>query len=301
MSARVRKAVIPAAGRGTRFLPATKAVPKEMLPIVDRPAIQYVVEEAVRAGFDDVLFVTSAGKAAMEDHFDRAVELEDALRGNASKANLLAEVEHATNLATVHAVRQGKPLGLGHAVLQAAGHVGDDPFAVLLGDDFVGLDDNLLERMTEVHERDGRAVVAVMEVPQDQVHLYGVIAGNATDEDDVFEVESLVEKPDATDAPSNLAVIGRYVLPGSAFGVLAETEPGKGGEIQLTDALNTMASEQPIRAVLHTGTRFDTGDKLGFLKATVQLAAERDDVGGPFVDWLRGWVAERPAGGEEPA
>lgn len=291
MTARVRKAVIPAAGRGTRFLPASKAIPKEMLPVVDRPAIQYVVEEAVRAGLDDVLFVTSAGKAAMEDHFDRAVELEDALRASGSKQDLLAEVEHATRLARVHAVRQGEPLGLGHAVLQARGHVGDDPFAVLLGDDFVGLTDTLLERMTEVHLRDGRPVVGVMEVPEDQVHLYGVIAGSATDEDDVYEVTSLVEKPDPAQAPSNLAIIGRYVLPGSAFDVLEHTAPGKGGEIQLTDALNTMATDEPIRAVVHRGTRHDTGDKLGYLKATVQIAAEREDLGGPFLDWLRDFVA----------
>ncbi len=287
---RVSKAVIPAAGLGTRFLPATKAIPKEMLPIVDRPAIQYVVEEAVRAGITDVLFITGSGKSAMEDHFDRRTDLEASLRAKGKDA-LLAEVEHASSLAQIHSVRQGEPLGLGHAVLQARGHIGTDSFVTLLGDDFVGLDDTLIERMMEVHlANDRRAVVAVMEVPADQVHLYGVISGTATSEADVFDVQSLVEKPPAEEAPSNLAIIGRYVLPGEIFDVLERTPRGAGDEIQLTDALNLMAQDAPILAVRHDGERYDTGDKLGFLKATVQLAAAREGLGDRFTDWLRDWL-----------
>ena len=290
----VRKAVLPAAGYGTRFLPATKAQPKETLPIVDRPAIQYMVEEADRAGLDDLLIITGRNKQPIEDHFDRNPELEDVLREKGKEA----ELEEILRLARfrVHYVRQAEQLGLGHAVLQARQHVGDQPFAVLLGDDIIDPAEKFLERMLAVFERTGRPVVAVMPVPEDQVHLYGVVspvAGGQPSEDGVHQVDDLVEKPDAEDAPSNLAIIGRYVLTPDIFEVLAETEPGRGGEIQLTDALRTLAGREPILAVEFDGARHDVGDKLGFLKATVALAAERPDLAPDFLEWLRGFLDGR--------
>lgn len=290
---KVRKAVLPAAGLGTRFLPATKAQPKEMLPVVDRPAIQYIVEECHRAGLDDILVVTGRDKGSLEDHFDRRIDLEASL-AEKGKDDALAEVLRLANIGQLHYVRQGEPLGLGHAVLQARGHVGEASFAVLLGDDIVDPDELFLERMIEVHEQTGRPVVAVMEVPRDQVHLYGVVTAEPRgDSDDVFDVSDLVEKPDVDDAPSNLAVIGRYVLPGEIFDVLEHTEPGRGNEIQLTDALKTMAADEPILAVRFDGVRHDTGDKMGFLKATVQIAVGREDLGPEFLAWLRDFVAEQ--------
>lgn len=285
----VTKAVIPAAGLGTRFLPATKAIPKEMIPIVDRPAIQYMVEECARAEVHDVLIVTGMGKAAVEDHFDRRLDLEQAL-ADKGKTDLRDEARDLAGLAQIHSVRQGVPLGLGHAVLMARSHVGEDSFAVLLGDDIVDPDDAFLERMIAVHERSGRPVVAVMEVPEDQVHLYGVVTATETDEPGVYAVTDLVEKPDRDEAPSNLAVIGRYVLPGEIFDVLAETKPGRGDEIQLTDALKTMADDEPILAVRFDGVRHDVGDKMGFLKATVMMALEREDLGPDFRSWLTEYV-----------
>ena len=289
----VRKAVLPVAGLGTRFLPATKAVAKEMLPVVDRPAIQYIVEECVRAGLEDVLFVTGAGKEAMEDHFDRALDLEAALAAKGKEAELEL-VRDLADLATVHSVRQQEPLGLGHAVLTGADHVGDESFAVLLGDDIVDPATPYLERMIEVHERTGRSVVGLMEVPEDQVHLYGVAATEPGDAEDEVRITGLVEKPDPAEAPSNLIIIGRYVCTPDIFSILQRTPPGKGGEIQLTDALQTQAEQEPIVGVRLDGPRYDTGDKLGFLKATVQLAAERDDLGEDFVAWLRAWLDGRP-------
>src|SRR3954454_19002862 len=241
MSAPVTKAVIPAAGLGTRFLPATKATPKEMLPVVDKPAIQYVVEEAVRAGLSDVLMVTGRNKTPLEDHFDRNYELEDKLEGDAGKLELLERVRESSDLATVHYVRQKDPRGLGHAVLCGAQHVGDQPFAVLLGDDLIDERDPLLVRMIAVQRRTRASVVALMEVPPEQVHLYGCAAIEPTGEEDVVRVTGMVEKPDPGDAPSNLAVIGRYVLHPRVFDVLRETDPGRGGEIQLTDGLQTLA------------------------------------------------------------
>lgn len=289
----VRTAVIPAAGFGTRFLPATKAVPKELLPIVDRPTIQYIVEECARAGCDDVLLVTAAGKSALEDHFDVAAALEARLEAD-GKHDLLATVRHATDLATVHSVRQGEALGLGHAILQARAHVGDDQsFVVVLGDDLVDPEVKFLEQMIAQHEATGRAVVSLMEVPDDQVQRYGIADVRPTDTDGVFEITGLVEKPDPADAPSNLAIIGRYVLPGSIFPILADTPPGAGGEIQVTDALHTMATRQPILGVRLDGVRHDAGDRLGYLQATVDLACRRDDVGPAFLDWLADFVEER--------
>jgi UTP--glucose-1-phosphate uridylyltransferase len=293
----VRKAVIPAAGLGTRFLPATKATPKEMLPVVDKPAIQYVVEEAVAAGLTDVLLVTGRNKRPLEDHFDRAYELEEALRAKGDKERLQRVTESA-ELAAVHYVRQGDPRGLGHAVYCARQHVGQEPFAVLLGDDLIDPRDPLLARMVEVAERTGGSVIALMEVPEDQISLYGCAAVEATDEADVVRVTELVEKPPTAEAPSRLAIIGRYLLAPEIFDVLAETPPGRGGEIQLTDALRTLAVDPsvggPVHGVVFTGRRYDTGDRLDYLKAVIRLACEREDLGPD----LRAWLGEYLSGGD---
>ncbi|MCW2599582.1 MAG: UTP--glucose-phosphate uridylyltransferase [Frankiales bacterium] len=290
----IRKAVIPAAGLGTRFLPATKAIPKEMLPVVDTPAIQYVVEEAVRAGLTDVLMITGRNKRALEDHFDRAVELEHNLqvKGDTDK---LAAVHAASELAEVHYVRQGDPRGLGHAVLAAAAHVGQEPFAVLLGDDLVDARDPLLEHMIEVQECQGGSVVALMEVPHDQISLYGCAAIEATGDagGDVVRITGLVEKPPVDEAPSNLAIIGRYILSPTVFEVLRRTPPGRGGEIQLTDALQELICLEPVHGVVFRGRRYDTGDRLDYLKTVVRLAAERPDIGPPLLDWLRDWLSKQ--------
>ncbi|KAF4408894.1 MULTISPECIES: UTP--glucose-1-phosphate uridylyltransferase GalU [Streptomyces] len=292
---RISKAVIPAAGLGTRFLPATKATPKEMLPVVDKPAIQYVVEEAVTAGLSDVLMVTGRNKRPLEDHFDRNYELEEALRRKGDE-NRLSRVQESSDLATMHYVRQGDPKGLGHAVLCAAPHVGDQPFAVLLGDDLIDPRDPLLARMVEVQEEHGGSVVALLEVDPEQIHLYGCAAVEPTGDGDVVRVTGLVEKPAAADAPSNYAVIGRYVLDPSVFEVLRKTQPGRGGEIQLTDALQTMAQEAgpdgPVHGVVFKGRRYDTGDRGDYLRAIVRLACEREDLGPDFRAWLRKFAAE---------
>ncbi|MBO0916928.1 UTP--glucose-1-phosphate uridylyltransferase GalU [Streptomyces sp. NBC_01260] len=291
---KIQKAVIPAAGLGTRFLPATKATPKEMLPVVDKPAIQYVVEEAAAAGLSDVLMITGRNKRALEDHFDRNYELESALTRKGDDERLV-RVQESSELATMHYVRQGDPRGLGHAVLCAEPHVGDEPFAVLLGDDLIDPRDPLLARMTEIQEREGGSVVALMEVAPEQIHQYGCAAVEATSESDVVRVTGLVEKPEPGDAPSNLAVIGRYVLDPAVFGVLRETEPGRGGEIQLTDALQQLAVDEklggPVHGVVFRGRRYDTGDRGDYLRAIVRLACEREDLGPDFRTWLRGYVA----------
>ncbi|MFJ7630484.1 UTP--glucose-1-phosphate uridylyltransferase GalU [Streptomyces sp. NPDC097595] len=292
---RISKAVIPAAGLGTRFLPATKATPKEMLPVVDKPAIQYVVEEAVAAGLHDVLMVTGRNKRPLEDHFDRNYELEGALtrKGDADR---LRKVRESTDLATMHYVRQGDPRGLGHAVLCAAPHVGDEPFAVLLGDDLIDPRDPLLTRMTEIQEREGGSVIALLEVPPAMIHQYGCAAFEPTAEADVVRVTGLVEKPEPADAPSNLAIIGRYVLDPAVFEILRRTEPGRGNEIQLTDALQLLAEDEkaggPVHGVVFKGRRYDTGDRSDYLRAIVRLACERDDLGPEFRSWLRRYVTE---------
>ncbi len=294
-NARISKAVVPAAGLGTRFLPATKATPKEMLPVVDKPAIQYVVEEAVAAGLSDVLMVTGRNKRPLEDHFDRNYELEQALSRKGDEARL-ARVQESSDLATMHYVRQGDPRGLGHAVLCAAPHVGNEPFAVLLGDDLIDPRDPLLARMVDVQEREGGSVIALMEVAPEQIHLYGSAAVETTGEDDVVRVTGLVEKPDPADAPSNYAVIGRYVLDPAIFGILRQTEPGRGGEIQLTDALQKLTEDEkvggPVHGVVFKGRRYDTGDRGDYLRAIVRLACEREDLGPDFRAWLRSYVTE---------
>ncbi|SFS14157.1 UTP--glucose-1-phosphate uridylyltransferase [Agrococcus baldri] len=292
MSHSVTKAVIPTAGLGTRFLPATKALPKEMLPVVDKPAIQYVVEEAVRAGLPDVLFVTGRNKNALENHFDRATELEAILQ-NKGDAQKLARVAESTDLANVHYVRQGDPKGLGHAVLRSKAHVGGDSFAVLLGDDIIDGRDLLLERMLEVHDVRDSCVVALMEVDPSQAHMYGIATVEATEEDDVVRVRGLVEKPEPGTAPSNLAIVGRYVLKPEIYPVLEQTPPGRGGEIQLTDALLTMADDDQlggVHGVVFRGRRYDTGDRLDYIKANVRLAVEREDLGPDLRAWLTEFV-----------
>lgn len=290
----VRKAVVPAAGLGTRFLPATKATPKEMLPVVDKPAIQYVVEEAVSAGIDDVLFITGRNKRALEDHFDRNLELETVLRSKGDEERLALASESA-DLARIHYVRQGDPLGLGHAVLMAENHVGPEPFAVLLGDDLIDPRDPILERMVEVRAEHGGSVICLMEVSQAAISLYGCAAVSTTSQAGVLDVTDLVEKPDAADAPSTFAIIGRYVLDPAVFGILRETRPGRGGEIQLTDALRVLATTPTsagggVRGVIFRGRRYDTGDRLSYLQAVIRLAVERDDLGPELRTWLREFV-----------
>ena len=297
---KVTKAVIPAAGLGTRFLPATKAVPKEMLPVVDKPAIQLVVEEAVASGLNDVLMITGRNKRPLEDHFDRNFELEVTLEAKGDTAKL-AQVTASNDLADVHYVRQGDAKGLGHAVLCAEQHVGDQPFAVMLGDDLIDARDHLLQQMIAAHEATGQSVIALMEVPKEQVGMYGCagvselpasVKADLEDGLEVFQVTELVEKPDPSVAPSNLAVIGRYVLTPQVFGVLHETKPGRGGEIQLTDALATLIDMDKdagggVVGVVFRGRRYDTGDKLDYLKTLVKLASERDDLGEAFNAWLK--------------
>ncbi len=298
-SDRVAKAVIPAAGLGTRFLPATKSTPKEMLPVVDKPAIQLVVEEAATAGLRDVLMITGRSKRPLEDHFDSTPELERALQDKGDTERLEAVVA-SSRLATVHFVRQGEPLGLGHAVLCAADHVGNVPFAVLLGDDLIDARDPLLSEMIALRERIGGSVVALLEVPPEQIHLYGCAAVEPLDagtDGEAVRIVDLVEKPDRDDAPSNLAIIGRYVLDPAVFDVLADTPPGRGGEIQLTDALRVLATEiSPdkgggVTGIVFRGRRYDTGDKLSYLQAVVRLACERSDLGPTLVPWLREFLA----------
>jgi UTP--glucose-1-phosphate uridylyltransferase len=286
----VTKAVIPVAGLGTRFLPATKAMPKEMLPIVDKPVIQYVVEEAVSAGLIDLLMITGRNKNALENHFDRVAELEAVLSKKGDEKRLFA-VQESSQLADIHYTRQGDPRGLGHAVLRAKSHVGEHSFAVLLGDDVIDSRDPLLERMLEVHAATGDNVIALMEVPRDQIHLYGSAAIETTSDTDVVIVTELVEKPEPEVAPSNFAVIGRYVLRHEIFEVLEKTEPGRGGEIQLTDALQ-FAAQHPevaggVRGVVFSGRRYDTGDKLDFIRATLRIAIDREDIGPELRGWLK--------------
>jgi UTP--glucose-1-phosphate uridylyltransferase len=288
------KAVIPAAGLGTRFLPATKATPKEMLPVVDKPAIEYVVEEAVAAGLTDVLMITGRSKRALEDHFDRAYELEEILSAK-SDHRTLTKVRASSELATVHYVRQRDPRGLGHAVLCAAQHVGDEPFAVLLGDDLIDPRDPLLEPMIDVARRRGGSVLALMAVPAETIGMYGCAAVAPTEIDGVVRVTDLVEKPDPAAAPSNLAIIGRYVLEPAVFEVLRRTPPGRGGEIQLTDALRCLAVGDgggPVHAVIFRGRRYDTGDRGDYLRTVVRLACEREDLGPDFRAWLAEFVSQ---------
>jgi UTP--glucose-1-phosphate uridylyltransferase len=293
MTSKITKAVIPAAGLGTRFLPATKAMPKEMLPVVDKPAIQYVVEEAVGAGLRDVLMITGRNKNALENHFDRVAELEATLERKGD-TDRLEQVNYSSSLADVHYVRQGDPLGLGHAVLRARMHVGEQPFAVLLGDDLIDSRDVLLSRMLEEAEARQASVVALLEIDPALTHMYGIATVEPTGQDDVVRITGLVEKPSAETAQSNLAIIGRYVLQPEVFDVLEDTKPGKGGEIQLTDALQAMAANGSgggVYGLVFRGRRYDTGDRLDYIKAIVQLACGRADLGPELRPWLKSFVS----------
>ncbi|HJW15124.1 MAG TPA: UTP--glucose-1-phosphate uridylyltransferase GalU [Thermoanaerobaculia bacterium] len=283
----VRVAVFPAAGLGTRFLPATKAQPKEMLPLVDRPLVQYVVEEARAAGLERIVIVTGRGKNAIEDHFDTSFELERMLEER-GKNDLLDEVRAISGLASISYVRQKSALGLGHAVLQARDLVGNEPFAVMLGDDIVDAAEPCIGQMIRLFERRGNPVIALQEVPREQTRHYGIVAARALASDRrVVEITDMVEKPRPENAPSNLAIIGRYLLPPEIFQILAETPPDVGGEIQLTSALKALLKKGPIDGYLFEGKRYDAGDKLGFLEATVEFALKRDDLGGPFREYLK--------------
>ena len=280
----VRKAVIPAAGLGTRFLPATKAQPKEMLPVVDKPAIQYVVEEAVRTGIRDILVITGRGKRSIEDHFDHTFELEQQLE-QSGKLDQLREVRDIADMADIHYVRQGEPKGLGHAVGVARQHVGDESFAVMLGDDIMDEHSTVLADMVAVHDTHGCSVVALKEVPRDEISFYGSARVEPV-EAGLMRLEEVVEKPSPEDAPSNLAVMGRYIFTPQIFDVLEEVQPGKGGEIQLTDGIALLMKEQPVYGVVFSEGRFDIGNKLDYLRATVELALRRDDLGPEFRDFL---------------
>ncbi len=291
MERSVTKAVIPAAGLGTRFLPATKAQPKEMLPVVDRPAIQYVVEEAVRAGIDDILIITGRGKRSLEDHFDRNFELEYYLRQK-GKDEDLEEVMALAEMADIHYVRQGEPLGLGHAVSVARKHVGDNPFVVMLGDDIMDARSRVLEGMIDTYAHYGRSVVALSEFPREEISSYGCVKPEQVT-DELVRILDIVEKPSPDEAPSNLAVMGRYVFTPEIFEALEGVEPGVGGEIQLTDAIARLLVDQTVYGYVFREGRYDIGKKIDYLRATVELAVARDDIGPEFSEFLAEFVRDR--------
>lgn len=290
MIKKVRKAVIPAAGLGTRFLPATKATPKEMLPIVDKPTIQYIIEEALASGIEDILIITGRSKRAIEDHFDRSIELELNLEAG-GKITELEMVKKISDI-RIHYIRQKEPRGLGHAILCAQQFIGDEPFAVLLGDDVVDSQVPALKQLIDVYDKTGASVLGVQEVPQEKVSSYGIVASEPTDEARTFTVKDMVEKPRVAEAPSRLAVLGRYVINPEIFPILERTKPGRGNEIQLTDALKVLAKQQTMYAYNFAGRRYDVGDKQGFLEATVEMALKRDDLRDKFLSYLQNIVAE---------
>lgn len=293
--AKVTKAVIPAAGLGTRFLPATKAQPKEMLPIVDKPTIQYIVEEAIDSGIEDILIITGRSKRAIEDHFDKSYELENELL-KAGKVSLLNETERISNMVNIHYVRQKEPKGLGHAVLCAKAFIGNSPFAVLLGDDVVYSPNKpCLKQMMDVYEKYGGSVLGVQHVPDDQIQKYGIIDALPVS-DRLFKVKDLVEKPSASQAPSNVAILGRYIINSSVFSVLEATKPGAGGEIQLTDAIKTLLKSEEVFAFDFEGRRYDVGSKLGFLEASVEFALRRDELKDTFLGYLKGITSRETLG-----
>ena len=288
---KVRKAVIPAAGLGTRFLPATKSQPKEMVPVIDKPTIQYVVEEAVGAGITDILVITGRGKRAIEDHFDRNFELEFYLE-QGKKNEELEQVQAISEMADIHYIRQRDPLGLGHAVSVARQHVGSEPFAVLLGDDIMVDDSKLLRSMLDVYDRYGRSVVAVLKVPREDIRNYGCVTPEVMEEN-LVRIRSIVEKPKPEDAPSNLAVIGRYVFTPEIFDALDRITPGAGGELQLTDAISLLLQTQTVFGYAFETGRYDIGKKIDFLRATVELALDRADLGDEFRSFLADLVQRR--------
>ena len=287
----VRKVVIPAAGLGTRFLPATKAQPKEMLPLIDTPAIQYVVEEAVNAGLDDILIVTGRSKRSIEDHFDRSIELELTLERGAKTAEL-EQVISIAQLANLHYVRQPEAKGLGHAISFAAHHIGNEPFVVMLGDDIMVDDSGVLKRMLAAYEQHGCSVVALKRFPKSQISSYGCVSVDGMSDDGLARITGLVEKPPADEAPSDLAIMGRYLFTPTIFEMISKTLPGRGGEIQLTDAMSLLLEREPILGVVFEHGRYDIGNKLDFLRATVELAVSRPDIGREFQDYLKAFVAD---------
>ncbi|MBW3110305.1 UTP--glucose-1-phosphate uridylyltransferase GalU [Bacillus sp. MCCB 382] len=289
---KVRKAIIPAAGLGTRFLPATKAQPKEMLPIVDKPTIQYIIEEAVASGIEDIIIVTGRGKRAIEDHFDKSYELEETL-AKKEKYDILEEVQGISKLANIHYIRQKEPLGLGHAISCASRFIGDEPFAVLLGDDIVHSPEKpCLKQLIDVYERYNSSVIGVQEVPQQEVSKYGVISINNHEMDNgVFHINDLVEKPKVEDAPSNYAIMGRYVLRPEVFEILEKQTPGAGNEIQLTDAIKRLNELQMVVGYEFDGVRHDVGDKFGFIRATLEFALDREDLRPQVMEYLERLVA----------
>jgi len=288
MSIKLKKAVIPVAGLGTRFLPATKAVPKELLPIIDIPSIQYVVQEAVDSGIQEIIFVTGRGKDAIEDHFDEAPELEQILaeRGQTETVEMLRRIVAMTEVVSV---RQKKPLGLGHAVLCARDLVGNEPFAVMLADDLIDNDVPCIRQLLEIFEEKQESVVALMEVPQEDVHRYGVIKGSEVKKR-LYQVEATVEKPQASQAPSRMAIIGRYILRPEVFAILEKLPAGKGGEIQLTDGLAQLVRERKVFGCEFEGDRYDIGDKFGFVRATVAYALKRPDLKDRVIDYLKSTI-----------
>lgn len=288
---KVRKAIIPAAGLGTRFLPATKAQPKEMLPIVDKPTIQYIIEEAVASGIEDIIIISGRGKRAIEDHFDKSYELEETL-AKKGKIDMLEEVQEISNMANIHYIRQKEPMGLGHAIHVAHRFIGNEPFAVLLGDDIVKSDEPCTKQLMDVYEKHGSSVVGVQQVAKEDVSKYGIIApkeGFGSDRNTI-SVDAFVEKPSIQEAPSQYAIMGRYVLTPEIFDILKDLPAGAGGEIQLTDALQKLNINHPIFAYNFAGVRYDVGDKFGFIKATVDFALEREDLRAPVFDYLSGII-----------
>jgi len=284
----VRKAIIPAAGLGTRFLPATKAQPKEMLPIVDKPTLQYIIEEAINSGIEEILIITGRNKKSIEDHFDKSVELELELEAK-GKAELLKVVRDISEMANIHYIRQKEPKGLGHAILCAKSFIGNEPFAVLLGDDIVYSQKPCLKQMVDVFDEYKTTILGVQEVLDTDVDKYGIVSGMKI-EDRVYKVKDLVEKPKIGEAPSNIAILGRYIISPSIFGILENTQPGKGGEIQLTDALKELAKKEAMYAYKFAGKRYDVGDKAGFLMATVEYALRRENLKDDFMEYLEGIV-----------
>ena len=285
MSKKIRKAIIPAAGLGTRFLPATKAQPKEMLPIVDKPTIQYIIEEAVASGIEEILIITGRSKKCIEDHFDKSVELELELEKN-GKEQMLKMVREISDMVDIHFIRQKEPRGLGHAISCAKTFVGNEPFAVLLGDDIVYNEGKpCLKQLIDCYDEYKTSVLGVQTVEAKDVNKYGIVNGIHI-EDRVYKVKGLVEKPPVEEAPSNVAILGRYIITPQIFKILEETKPGKGGEIQLTDALLKLIDEEAMYAYDFEGTRYDVGDKLGFLKATVEYALRREDLRDGFIEYL---------------
>ncbi|NMM61122.1 UTP--glucose-1-phosphate uridylyltransferase GalU [Clostridium sp. P21] len=280
----VKKAIIPAAGLGTRFLPATKAQPKEMLPIVDKPTIQYIIEEAVASGIEEILIITGRNKRAIEDHFDKSVELEKDLEDH-KKEDLLYLVREISNMADIYYIRQKEPKGLGHAISCAETFVGNEPFAVMLGDDVVDSKIPCLKQLIDCYDEYKTSIIGVQEVNKEDVYKYGIVKGMYI-EDSVYKVKDLIEKPKVEEAPSNIAILGRYIITPAIFDILKNTIPGKGDEIQLTDALRTLIKSEAMYAYSFEGRRYDVGDKLGFLKATVEYALKRDELKEPFMEYL---------------